>query len=786
MNERARRIEDLFNDAAELPAEEQTRFLDEHCAGDDDIRREVLALLEAERSSPAGFLTPTPDAYRKSPNDSFDPTDIPESIGEYRVVRCLGRGGMGIVYEAEQSNPKRRVAIKVVRAGLHGKQALRRFEHETHVLGKLQHPGIAHIYGAGTAAIEGVESPYFVMEYIDGRTLDQFTQLHRMDIRSRLELIARVCDAVQYAHQKGVIHRDLKPANILVVEPTPATGHETAPTDTIGQPKVLDFGVARLNDDDASPDTLQTQAGQIVGTLAYMSPEQVSGSGRDLDTRCDVYALGVIAFQTLTGELPLDLGGRSIPDITIAIRDVLPKSAGALAPALRGDVETILAKALEKDRDRRYASAAELAADIRRYLRDEPIIARPPTAMYHLRKFAKRNKGLVAAAAVAVLALAGGFIGVTLALIEAQNQRDAAKEAEKIASDALRDVRDVAAFQGAILENIAVDEVGSAIQAQIVDGAQAAIGPDGTITLDRLFETVNPTDLARRVLHDSILASASGSIGERFAERPLVAAKIRHSLTQTYISLGMPELAYDESDKAYRLLLEHLGEDDPDTIEALMSRAYVLHDLQRLDEAEADYARALRLRLATPGIRGELIADARRLLGSVIASSGRLEEAEAQLKQAIAEFEAAGVSDVVTVQTINALADVYRKTDRPEEARRMLAEAISHADELPESEQWLTLQLSNNLGMLNMQLGHFEDAIATFQHLLPDVRSNYGNQDPRSLFVLRNLTRALAGAGQVDEARTMAIQLIQQQEQYLGPDHPETQRARQFLEELGQ
>ncbi|MCA9280402.1 MAG: protein kinase, partial [Phycisphaerales bacterium] len=468
MNERARRVEDLFNDAVELTAEERPRFLDEHCAGDDDIRREVLALIEAERSSPPGFLTPATDASRTSQDDDPDSTAIPEVIGGYRVVRRLGHGGMGIVYEAEQSNPRRRVAIKVVRAGLNSAHTRRRFEHEAHVLGKLQHPGIAHIYGAGTASIAGVEAPYFVMEFIDGLPLDQYIKRNELDLRSRLELIARVSDAVQYAHQKGVIHRDLKPANILIMDAPPTTGHDTKPSDTIGQPKVLDFGVARLTDDDSAAHTLHTQPGQLIGTLAYMSPEQVSGAGADIDTRCDVYALGVIAFEVLTERLPLDLAGKTVPDIALAIRDAAPKRAGQLLPELRGEVETILSKALEKDRDQRYSSAAELAADLRRYLRDEPIIARAPTAMYQLRKFAKRNRALVVAGCIAVLALVGGLFGVSLALIEARHQRDTAQAAENVASDALRDVRDIAAFQGAILENIDVEEVGRAIHSQII------------------------------------------------------------------------------------------------------------------------------------------------------------------------------------------------------------------------------------------------------------------------------------------------------------------------------
>src|SRR5262249_43907834 len=277
------------------------------------------------------------------------------AIARYRVVRLLGEGGMGTVYEAEQDNPRRTVALKVIRAGLASEILLKRFVREAEILGRLRHPGIAQVYDAGLAESG---QPYFVMELIAGMPLDEYAGEHALDARGRLELAARVCDAVQHAHERGVIHRDLKPGNILV-EPS-------------GQPRVLDFGVARALDDDRLSSTDHTRTGQLVGTLNYMSPEQATGNRAGLDGRSDVYALGVAFFELLAGRPPYALEHLPLPEAVRVIREQEPVRLGSLDARLRGDVEIIAAKALEKDRQRRYPSAADLAADIRRHLNNEP------------------------------------------------------------------------------------------------------------------------------------------------------------------------------------------------------------------------------------------------------------------------------------------------------------------------------------------------------------------------------------------------------------------------------
>jgi len=407
---------ELFLKARALkdPAE-RAAFLDGEDRGDEKLRAEVESLLvhDAEHGSLRRVRF---DAVRL--DHSAAP---PPRIGDYRILEVLGEGGMGVVYKAEQDNPRRVVALKIMRGGLLSPSAQKRFEFEVRVLGHLQHPGIAQIHEAGSFQSDAGPEPYFAMEFVEGKDLLSYATEHRLGIRGRLDLFIHVCDAVHYAHQKAVIHRDLKPSNILV--------------DQRGQPRVLDFGVAKSTDLDLHKSLTLTQTGLIIGTIAYMSPEQAIGDSENVDIRSDVYSLGVVLYELLGDRLPYDLSSRSALDALTAIRDINPIPLSACGRQFQGDLDTIASKALQKEKERRYQSSLDLATDLRRFLRHEPILARPTSTFYQLRKFARRNRVLVGGVAATFLAsLVGTAVSIDFARdagAERLRATDARETAEK-------------------------------------------------------------------------------------------------------------------------------------------------------------------------------------------------------------------------------------------------------------------------------------------------------------------------------------------------------------------
>ena len=512
--EQYERLHQFFLEARELRPDRRNAFLEGVSRGEPGMRFELdRLLLHDERSNDgvdalaggggARMLAEVLDEshFARVDANAFSPPHplLPRQIGRYAIVRQIGQGGMGAVYEAEQDDPKRRVALKVIRDGITSPHLLERFHREAQMLGQLRHRGIAQIYDAHTSPGPG-EPPYIVMELIDGPPLLRFAELQRLDTRQRLELIAEVADALEHAHRGGLIHRDLKPGNILV-EPrsTPASA-ASGMFDSIearigGQPKILDFGVARSVD--LQTLTGEADTGRLIGTVPYMSPEQAAG--QRLDARSDVYSLGVVAFELLTGRLPYDLSGKMIHEAARVIRDEEPTRLNAIDRSLRGDVEVIVARTLEKDRERRYATASELAADIRRHLSDQPIVARPPSLAYRVRKLVKRRRAVAAGVAIAVTTLMIAGV-ISLRNIAATRRADAETQRQRI---------------------LAVEEAWGAYVGAIVSAAAAVENHDPDLAAQFLSAAHQGRD-TWEYRHVTARLAAYGSLME--AEAPIAAA----------------------------------------------------------------------------------------------------------------------------------------------------------------------------------------------------------------------------------------------------------------------
>jgi non-specific serine/threonine protein kinase/serine/threonine-protein kinase len=430
------KVEKLAQEALKLKPEERGPFLDQACGDDPELLDKVESLLSHHFKAPTDFMQP-PDFGEGGggcgdDGDEAVPGDVPDddrgpdpnigkAIGQFHVKSVIGSGGFGTVYWATQQQPRRNVALKLMKRGVTSRSALRRFKFEAQLLARLRHPGIAQVYETGTHD-EGEDTvPYFAMEYVPGAlSLTTYAREKKLDTQARLELFTDICDAVAHGHQKGIIHRDLKPGNILV--------------DSTGRPKIIDFGVARATDSDLTVTTLQTDLRQIIGTLQYMSPEQCGDDALDIDTSSDVYALGVVLYELVCDELPYVISEDTpVPAAVMTIRTQEPTRPSAFNRSLRGDVETIVLKALSKERDRRYRSAAELGDDICRFLSNEPIVARPPSVIYLLRMFARRNRAVFSAISVAIVVLVAAVVFSTAAAVIAMSARSALEVQREIA-----------------------------------------------------------------------------------------------------------------------------------------------------------------------------------------------------------------------------------------------------------------------------------------------------------------------------------------------------------------
>lgn len=707
-------------------------------------------------------LGPLRSALR-APDDAGTDVLVGRRLGAYVLESLLGVGGMARVYRARQEHPRRTVAVKLLQAQRLAPSSLRRFRLEAEFLGRLQHPNIAQIFEAGTAEIEppaGGElsgaQPFFAMELVAGRPLGEHVTHARLGVRERLALFVKICDAVQYAHQQGVIHRDLKPGNILV--------------DERGEPKILDFGVARATDADVQVTTQQTDVNQLIGTLAYMSPEQVSGDPAALDARSDIYTLGVVCYELLTGRRPHDLRQRSIPEAVRAIREDDPAPLSSIERSFRGDLDTIVAKALEKDRTRRYATAAELAADIRHYLAHEPISARPASTIYQLRKFARRNAALVGGVALAFIGLFVGLIVSTWQAWRATVAEHAAKQQTVLAEQRLGEAQAARAQ---------ADEQRRAAE-RSRDEADAA-----TRFLAEMLESAAPGALGREATIREVLDWATQRVESELPGQPAIQARVRDALGVTYLGLGDFDAAGQQLQQALETRRKLLGDEHPDTLHTTNNLANLLAQQDRLEEAEALYVHVLSVRRRLLGADAAETLVTQNDLAMLQLVQGRFDEARALLEDALAvSRRALGDAHPDTIVALNNLALAHMNRGDAPAAEPLLREALEAAQRVAGADHPAAIKTSLNLGLLLTSDGRWEEAERLLRDALPRGRRVLGEAHPDTLRMMTGLAMLQHQQGRGAEAEPLYVEALAACRRTLGDEHSETLRVMNNLGRL--
>ncbi|QDU68175.1 protein kinase domain-containing protein [Engelhardtia mirabilis] len=729
---------EAFNDLCDLAPDDLERRLEELDNADPVLRAEVEALLRADRRTAHPLDRRAVDLLPELGASSAGSARQPHRIGEYEILGVLGLGGMGVVYEAQQESPRRRVALKLIRPGLLTQDRLRRFEHEASVLASLSHPGIAQIFAAGTAGTPPELQPFIAMELVQGLPLDQFVQERNLDLRARLALVASLCDAVHYAHGKGVVHRDLKPANVLVTAD--------------GNLKILDFGVARMTDADVDTWTRGTQVGEVLGTLPYMSPEQVTGDPEAVDLRADIYSIGVLVFELLAGQRPLDLTQRSLAEAARVISEEEPTTLGSIDRSLRGDVETIVGKALEKDRERRYPSAQALASDLRRYLAHEPIQARPPSRTYQLARLARRNRGLVAGLALTMLVLTVGAVTSTALFLRSQHNLGRAQEAEARWRDAAQRA-----------------EVETRVAREVSD------------FLSGLFEVSDPSGAAgARVTALELLERGRQQIAEGLADQPLVRAELMNTMGRVYFNLGQYAAAAPLLDDTIAALRAEPDADPLELATALFSRGEVYHYEGELEPVEAYYAEALALREANLPPGDLLIAHNLDVLGRLYRDLGdpqhmlRARELAQRAQTMRIEGGADAMARSESLQSLGFLAMAEGDLDG---ARDLIEQALAMREELP-SERFRVPELRHTLASLHSARGELAEAEAFYRQGVEESRRIFGE---RHVFVAHNLSGlafCLQAQGELERAEATFVEAL---DLIPNPDSPIGRQVRNGL-----
>jgi serine/threonine protein kinase/Tfp pilus assembly protein PilF len=658
-------------------------------------------------------------------------------IGPYKLMEQIGEGGFGLVFVAEQQQPiRRKVALKVVKPGMDTYEVIARFEAERQALALMDHPNIARVLDAG-ATESG--RPYFVMELVHGVSITDYCDKHRLAPRERLGLFMNVCHAVQHAHQKGIIHRDIKPSNVLV------TLHDDRPT-----VKVIDFGVAKAIGGQLTEQTIYTRFAQMIGTPLYMSPEQAEMSSQDIDTRSDIYALGVLLYELLTGTTPFDrrrLAKASFDEVRRIIReeeppkpstrlsesgDTLPSIAASrhtepaqLSKLVRGDLDWIVMKSLEKDRKRRYETANGLARDVERYLADEPVEASPPTAAYRLRKFARKHKtALATTAAFLLLLVTGTVVSVWQAIraTEAQHLADQhlidLTKANADTTKALDDTKQAKErTERALTESNEERRLAEAVSEFLVDA----------------FRKPDPEKDGRALKVVDLLDQAVAKLDDEFVGSPRIKGELLEALGRTYSGLGLTAKALPVLEKARALLQTTLGPEHRETLVCVNNLATVYLDAGRPAEAQQLVEQTLKLQKAK-----------------------------------------LGPDDPDTLTSMNNLALAYERQGRRSESLPLYEETLKLRKSQLGPDHSQTLISMNNLGEAYRHAGRLNDALPLIDQTHKLLKAKFGLDHPRTVTSMNNLAASYVEAGQREKALPLLEEALRLTKARLGPDHPDT------------